>query len=153
MPKIEVSETIERPVKEVWAYLSDPGSIPEWFASTQEVEVLTDGGLKRGARVRSVDRFLGRSMEFVSEVSEYDPPHRLGLEIMEGSFDGHQQFELQPEGDTTRVTMRAEGEAGFGGVFGKLLDPVVTAAFRREAQSDLGRLKDLLEIQAAEEAI
>ncbi len=152
MPKIEVTETVERPVEDVWAFMTDLGAMPEWFASTQAVEVLTDGGLKKGARVRSVDRFLGRSMEFVSEVSEYDPPHRLGLEVMEGSFDGHQQFELQPEGDSTRVTMRAEGEAGFGGVFGKLLDPVVSAAFRREAQSDLGRLKDLLEIQAAEEA-
>lgn len=153
MPKIEVTETVERPVEDVWAFLTDLEAMPEWFASTQEVEVLTDGGLRNGARVRSVDRFLGRSMEFVSEVTQYDPPHRLGLEIMEGPFDGHQQFELQSEGDSTRVTMSAEGEAGFGGVFGKLLDPVITAAFRREAQSDLGRLKDILEIQAAEEAI
>lgn len=152
MPKIEISETIERPVEDVWAYLSDPEAIPEWSASTQEVEVLSDGGLKKGARVRSVDRLLGRSMEFVAEVSEYDPPNRLGLETVEGSFQGHERIDLQPEGDYTLVTMSAEGEAGFGGVFGKLLDPVVTAAFRREAQSDLGRLKDILEIQAAEEA-
>lgn len=153
MPKIEVTETVERPVEDVWAFVTDLGAMPEWFASTQEVELLTDGGLRKGARVRSVDRFLGRSMEFVSEITEYDPPSRLGLEVVEGSFQGHEHIDLQPEGDSTRVTMSAEGEAGFGGVFGKLLDPVVTAAFRREAQSDLGRLKDILEIQAAEEAI
>lgn len=152
MPKIEVSETVDRPIEEVWAYVTDPGAMPEWLASTQQVEVLTDGGIRKGARVRSVDRFLGRSIEGISEVTEYEPPNRLGARSVEGPFDSYQEFDLQPEGDSTRITMRAEAEAGLGGVFGKLLDPVVTAAFRRESQSDLGRLKDILEVQAAEEA-
>lgn len=56
MPKVEVSETIDRPIEEVWAYLSDPTALPEWAASTQEVDLLSDGELTEGARVRAVGR-------------------------------------------------------------------------------------------------
>lgn len=152
MPKIEVTETIDRPVEEVWAYISDPSAMPEWAASTQEVELLSDGELTKDARVRAVGRFLGRSIEFAFEVTQYQPPVRLGWRGVEGPFDNKVEYDLESVGGSTRITMRAEAEAGLGGVFGKLLDPVVTAAFRRESQSDLGRLKDILEVQAAEEA-
>lgn len=152
MPKIEVSETVDRAIEEVWACVTDPGAMPEWMASTQEVEVLTDGGIRTEAQVRSLDGFLGRAIEDVSDVTEYEPPNRLEARSVEGPFDSYQEFDLQPDGDSTRITMRAEGEAGLGGVFGKLLDPVVIAAFRRASQSDLGRLKDILEIQAVAEA-
>lgn len=153
MLKIEVTETVERPIEDVWAYLSDPTALPEWSASTQEVELLSDGELTKGARVRALGRFLGRSIEFVMEVTQYEAPVHLGWRGVEGPFDTEVEYDLQSVGDSTRIAMRAEAEAGLGGVFGKLLDPVVTAAFRRESQSDLGRLKDILEIQAAEEAI
>lgn len=152
MPKIKVSETIDCPVEEVWAYVTNTAAIPEWAASTHKVELLGDGELDKGVRVRTEDRFLGRSIQQVSEVTEYDPPNRLGMRSVEGPFETEVVYELEPKGDSTRISMKAEAEAGLGGVFGKLLDPVVTSAFRRESQSDLGRLKDILELQAAEEA-
>jgi hypothetical protein len=46
------------------------------------------------------------------------------------------------------MSPRSEPAAGFGGVFGKLVDPVITRVFRRETQSDLGKLKDILEARA-----
>lgn len=152
MPKIEVSEVIERPVEEVWTYLTDPDAMPEWVASTRSVEFLTEGGMRKGARIREVSRFLGRSIESVNEVVEHEPPNCYRLQGLEGPFESSVEFDLQPAGDSTRVTVKVEAEQGLGGVFGKLLDPVVTAAFRRESQSDLARLKDILEAQAAEEA-
>ncbi len=150
MPKVRVTESIDRPVDEVWAYVSDLSSMTEWMASVNEVEPGDDGGYRRGSRFRETDRFLGRSLEFVQELTEYEPPSRVSFESVSGPFNARVSIGLEPKDGTTVVTMAAEAEGGLGGIFGKLVDPIVTAAFERESRGDLTRLKDILESHPSE---
>ncbi|MFQ5522033.1 MAG: SRPBCC family protein [Acidimicrobiia bacterium] len=145
MPSMEVSEIVERPVAEVWAYIEDPRNETEWQSAARERELLDDGEIGKGTRYRGVDGFLGRRLTFVWEVTEYDPEDRLVIQATEGPMETQFAFELTPVDGGTKVTYGGEAENGFGGLFGRLLDPVVTGIFQRESQNDLAKLKAILE--------
>lgn len=145
MPRIEVSEVIERPPEEVWDVVADPSRSAEWRASTTAVETLTEGTLREGARLRETSRFLGRSLVFELEITAFDPPHRMRTRTLSGPFQTESTLTLEPDGDGTHIRYEAHADAGLDGSFGALVDPVIAGAFRRESRSDLRRLKDLLE--------
>jgi uncharacterized protein YndB with AHSA1/START domain len=148
MPKVEASVTIDVPIEEVWAYLIDPQATSEWVTSHRSAEILTDGGMREGARLRQVARILGRTIEAETEVVEFEPPSRIGMRPVTGPFRGLSRYDLHPIGNSTHITMRVEAQS-LAGVFGKLLDPVITAALRRESRN-LRRLKVTLEARDEE---
>ena len=148
MPKIEVTETIERPIAEVWAYIEDPRNELDWQSAAREREPLDDSQTGTGTRFRGVDGFLGRKLTFVWEVTEHEPEVCLVVRAVEGPMEAEFGFELTPVDGGTKVTYRGEAESGFGGLFGRLLDPVVTGIFQRESQTDLAKLKAILEARS-----
>ena len=49
---------IRRPRAEVAAFASDPRNAPRWYANIRSVDVLTDGPVGVGSRMRFVATFL-----------------------------------------------------------------------------------------------
>lgn len=145
MPRLEISETIDRPVEEVWAYVSNPQNDVQWQASARDREVITDGPLGTGSRIRGVDQFLGRKAEYVSEITEWEPNRRFSTRTVEGPISSELHVTLEPVESRTRLTGEAIAESGLGGFFGKMAEPLVVKIFHRQLQSELGTLKDLLE--------
>ena len=60
MNGFEVSVVIDRPMDRVWEFLNSPENELLWQSSAVERVLLTDGPLRKGSRIREVDRFLGR---------------------------------------------------------------------------------------------
>ncbi|MBI2237455.1 MAG: SRPBCC family protein [Actinobacteria bacterium] len=147
MLRAEATEVIARPIGEVWAYLGDPRNELEWQSSAVEREPVGGGPQEKGSRVRSVDRLIGRKLEFLWEVTEHEPPTRVAYRIIEGPFQGEMHLTLEPVEEGTKVTMVGEAP-GLSGFFGKLADPIVLKIFQRELVADLGKAKDLLEAEA-----
>lgn len=145
MPRVEISEQIDRPVEEVWAYTSNPHNHVQWQSSARDREVITDGPLGKGSRIRGVDQFLGRKMEYVDEITEWEPNRRFSLRQVEGPVPSEMHATLEPAEGGTRLTVEAVAEKGLGGFFGKMAEPLVVKIFRRQLKSELGTLKDLLE--------
>jgi hypothetical protein len=80
------------------------------------------------------------------EVTDYEPPHRIGLKTTSGqlSFGGTRTFE--PIGEAaTRVTFVGDGHAP--GML-KLAEPLLAVTGERRLRAQLGNLKRLLESQA-----
>ena len=76
---VTVEQHIGRPPEEVAAYAMDPSNDRDWIGALTRVEVLDDGPVGPGTRVRRVARFLGRDMEYVNEIIELDRPRRLAM--------------------------------------------------------------------------
>jgi hypothetical protein len=105
----------------------------------------SQGQLDVGTTFQQRDRFMGRRMDLSLEVTDYEPPHKIGLKTISGqlSFGGTRMFE--PVGEAaTRVTFVGEGHAP--GVL-KLAEPLLAAAGERRLRAQLGNLKRLLEAQ------
>ena len=140
MVRIDLSIDIDRPPSEVFAYLTDAESLPQWQSSA--VEAQWEGEKTRGARVKEVRKFLGRRMESELEVTEYEPDRRFALKVLSGPVPFSVEHTLEPRDSGTRLTFVGEGEPG--GFF-KFAEPIVARTAERQFKSDFETLKDVLE--------
>jgi uncharacterized protein YndB with AHSA1/START domain len=146
MIKLEISVHVNRPVAEVFEYMSNPTKWPEW-ASTTEEATPSETPLKVGTRIRSRVRFLGRKIEGSSEVVEYEPNRRFVLR-MDEPFPIKQTTTFQAENGGTGLF--TAGEAELGGFF-KLSEPILTRILKNQFQAQYETAKELLEARAPAE--
>jgi len=132
---ITASVHVDRDPAAVAAYMTDPGNDPQWIGGLREAELLGDGPVAVGSRVRRVAYFLGRRVEYVNEILALDASH-LDMRSVKAPFPMRitYRFDPAPEGGTT-VRNHVRG----GGL--RLLAPLV----RRNVRRDLERLRDALE--------
>ena len=140
MVRIDFSIDVDRPPSEVFAYLTDAESLPQWQSSA--VEAHWEGEKTRGARVKEVRKFLDRRMESELEVTEYEPDRRFSLKVLSGPVPFSVQHTIEPRDRGTRLTFVGEGEPG--GFF-RLGEPIVARVAERQFKSDYETLKDILE--------
>lgn len=149
MTRFEHSVVIERPLEEVWAYVTEVGNNPVWQGPIIEVRRGAVGPLDLGTEIEEVAHFLGKRFEITLEVIEHDPPKRCAVRTAAGPvrLDGTYSFSTVDGG--TRFS--TEGEVEASGFF-KLAEPVFARMARREWVSSCENLKDVLEADAASSA-
>ena len=145
MARMEASVVINRPVDEVFAYMADVRNWPQWNSGMLEGEQTSAGPVGVGTTFRGVNQFLGRRMEWTSEVTEYEPNRKMGQKITSGPMLIEQSLTFEPVEGGTRFTLVGEGETG--GFF-KLAEPIVNRTMQRQMEGNLANLKDILEAQA-----
>jgi uncharacterized protein YndB with AHSA1/START domain len=131
---------IDRSPEEVFAVLTDVSRLPEWQRSVVTAEM--DGPAGVGAKLRETRKMMGREAKLVSEVTEYDPPHRFSVRAIEGPIPMTVTHTLEPSGGGTRLEV--VGEANPKGVM-RLAAGKMQKSAESEFRGDLERLKALLE--------
>jgi uncharacterized membrane protein len=153
--KVEESIIINRSAEDVFAFLADREHDSVWMASVVESEWLkpdaahTDLPTAVGRRGRMVMKNMGRRMEYIDEVTDYEPGRRIAHRTVEGPIDLHTACLTEPVGDACRTTVVGETDSFIGGPFGKVANPIVARLVRRGFRADLARLKDILEADQA----
>jgi uncharacterized membrane protein len=134
---------VDRPVDAVAAYTCDPRNAPEWYANIRSVEVLDDGPVVPGTRMRFVAAFLGRRLEYTYAVTELVTGERMSMTTSQGPFPMTTEYRFSSVGPgRTLVTLRNHGEpSGFGSVAA----PLVRRSMERANRKDLDALKAVLE--------
>ncbi len=146
MARAEVSTTINRPIEEVFALLSDFSNNPKWASGSVEAPKKTsDGPIGVGTTWHSVGKFLGRRIESDTEVTEFEANRKIAAKSKSGPFPVEFTMTLEPVDGGTRVSQTIEAEPG--GFF-KLAEPLLVTIARRQFQNDLDNLKDLMEAHA-----
>lgn len=140
----EKTITINRPVKEVFAYVSDLQNGPQWQNGLVEVRRTNEGPLGIGTQFTSVRKFMGRKMESGIEFVIYEPNRRIAFKSISGSSPFEQSFLFESTAEGTRLTSLLELQTG--GLMG-LAEPLIASSVRREMDANFGDLKDMLESQ------
>lgn len=147
MGRFACSVTIQRPIEEVFAVLTDPTRSPEWSKHSVRGELLTDGPPRVGSRRRTVVKgFAGiGTMESVFEVTEIDPLRAVALRQVSASWGGSgaTRYTFTPVEEGTRVDWT--WELNPSGAMKLLMGGPVLEMTRRMFQSDLENLKRLME--------
>lgn len=133
---------IERPPQEVFDFVADPANDRKWRDSAVSAEWLSEGPIGVGSKLKSVDKMMGRKIESTSEVTAYDPPHKLGQEKLGGPVPFEFTIVLEPDGSGTKLTMA--GQAEVGGFF-KLAEGLVGKQFEKQLDTDFKGLVRVLE--------
>ena len=133
---------INRPRDDVASYAMDPSNDHVWISGIVEARVLSDPPMSRGTRVERVARFLGKRIEYVLGVVEYDPESLLAMKSVKGPFPMDVSYRFDEAADGTLAQIHVQGEAS--GFF-RLASPMLARAVKRSITKDLKLLKRLLE--------
>jgi carbon monoxide dehydrogenase subunit G len=141
--RIGLTTVVDRPIEDVFAYVTNPGNLAEWQPNVVSVSNETGGPIGVGTRFREVRRGpLGRTVEALVEVAEYEPPRRFDLRILSGPLPVHAANEFQRADAGTRIEFVAHGE--LRGIL-RFAEPILARLLRRQFAADYERLKERLE--------
>jgi len=147
MKPVDVTTAIDiaRPRHVVADYAADPDHAPEWYTNIERISWETEKPLTVGTRLAFVARFLGRTLSYTYEVTDFHPNERLVMATTEGPFPMETTYAWSDLPDQrTHMTLRNRGTpSGFAG----FAAPVMAAAMQRANRKDLAALKSLLERQ------
>lgn len=140
---------IQAPPTAVMEAMTNLDAWPRWMPGLVRVEKLSEGPFDLGSRWRDTRKVFGREASEVFNVTEFEPPGRLGLWVngAEGTTgNGEYRFLylLEPAGeDTTRLTL--EGQASMPGLVARLLGFLFRGMLRKGSERDLKALRSWLE--------
>ena len=120
---------LRAPIERVFAEIDAPEQWPTWWPGVQDVQVLETGPAGRvGTRVRNTWKSaLPYALTFEAEVTRHCPPTLIEL-AASGELVGHGRWELQAQGDNTRV--RYHWEVSTSRAWMNLLAPLARPLFR-----------------------
>lgn len=145
MPRAEAGAVIDRPVEEVFAFVSNPENDEQWDSDISDVAKTSEGPLGVGATYRGVLHFLGQRIEWTSEITAYLPNEKVEFRVSAGPLRLEEGVTFEPVQGGTKITAVYEGDPG--GLF-KLATRVVVRMWQGQMEGNLAKLKEVLEAQA-----
>jgi carbon monoxide dehydrogenase subunit G len=133
--------TTERPIDEVFAYISDFSNAQEWDPGTVRAQRLEAGPVAVGSRVALRASVLGRESDIEYVVSELDPPRLVLLRGENSSVVSLDRITLSSDGRDTVLTYEADLRLKR---LGALLDPILALILRRLGEAALDSLRGVL---------
>ena len=140
----KTSIVIDRPIDEVFAYVSNVENMPRWVSGVRRARLLSKK-VKAGARF-TADYAQGmRNATIDFQIVEFEPPVRFTATAERGpfSFPFRGTFEFRSVGDSTEVVSNVEtGEESLATRLANLLfGPIVRRSFQKRLQDELLALK------------
>jgi len=138
MLEFENTIRIDRPVDEVFAFLSDFENIPKWNYYVLEVRQLSESPIGVGTTYHQVRKTDEQDYRII----EFEPGHTVGVKTLpQSSPDLEMRFTLDEEGNTTRVRDEWKLDTGRPAILERLAGGKVKSA----VAENLAKLKELLE--------
>src|SRR5918995_316793 len=138
MLEFENTVYIDRPIGEVFAYLSDFENIPKWNYYVLDVRQRSESPIGVGTtyhQVRKTDE-----QEF--RIIEFEPNHTVAVKTLpQSSPSFERKFTLYEEEDTTRIRDEWKLDTGTPAILERLVRRRVKSA----VAGNLAKLKELLE--------
>jgi len=136
--------TIDRPVDEVFNYVTDSRNDPEWCPPVLEIEQLTKTGPEIGAKYSMVVKPGPKQAEGSFEITDLD---RNSHAVYKGENDMVRfKYSYRFSENENSTTIRMTSEVDPKGVW-KLFTPIIRSSSRKVAAEEFTNLKELLEQQ------
>jgi uncharacterized membrane protein len=142
---IEREILINAPLEQVFHYVADPVDMMNWLSGLVKNQDVPQGPVEVGQRWTQFVQVMGRKFEYIREVTDYDPPHRVAWRFSALGVDGIGYCDLELAESSTKIVFGLDytyPRLLLGGLLDKVL---MEKLANREAQSSLVRLKELLE--------
>ncbi len=140
--KATATVTIDRPIDEVFSYVTDVAKMPRWVSGVSAAR-LVSREMGRGARY-VVDYIQGwRPSEVEIEVVEFEPPRSFGSKAARGPFAFEGRMELREVDSATEITNIIEaGPDSVSTRFASwLLGPILRRSFTKRLGRELEQLR------------
>jgi uncharacterized protein YndB with AHSA1/START domain len=146
MAPIITDTEIGRPAEEVFSYVTDPSTFPEWQHGVVRGH-MNESPTRVGSKCTTVRTIGGREREVTTEITACDPPRRWADRGVDGPIRAIVAVTVEPLADRSRSRVTIELDFTGHGI-GRILVPlVVRRQAAREMPENIRRLKQQLEAQ------
>ncbi|MFN8433225.1 MAG: SRPBCC family protein [Anaerolineales bacterium] len=142
MINIDLGVLIDRPVKDVFAFISNPNNMTKWNSAVISLEPLTPGTVGVGAKFKTTSEAMGRRIEGEMQITAYEPDTKCGFQVTAGPMQVNLTMTFKTVGTGTKVSLNAQGNPG--GLF-KLAEGVMAGQVKSMMEGNLARLKSVME--------
>ena len=145
MPTINISKHFEASPQIAFETISDFPNAADFVEGIKEIQMLTDGPVAVGTRIKETRIIMGREGTEEMEVTVLDAPEKFVVEAYNHGTAYITTYDVEPDGDGAKVTMT------FTGTPQTLMAKILAALFSKMISS----VADMMEkdmIAAAEEA-
>jgi uncharacterized protein YndB with AHSA1/START domain len=137
----EVTIHLNKPVEQVFAFLTNTSNLSTWQSNLIKSEQLTEGPLRAGSRFREVRRINNKEEEIEAEITTLEPNKRLETKTVTKP-QAMVSYVLDPEPGGTRLRYKfvliTSGPM-------RLMEPIMASAIKKGSEQDFETLKRLLE--------
>lgn len=141
MIQVEKSVVINKPVAEVFQYVSNGATAPKWQGG---VEAIIPEGPPNvvGSKYTEVRKFMGQEMKSTLEITAFEQNARWAAKVLKGPVPYQVTVTFEPSAGGTKMTTRVEGEPT--GFF-KVAEGMFRGQLEKSLEEDGQRLKGILE--------
>ncbi len=141
MIQVENSVVINKPVAEVYAFVTNGENSAKWQGGVESV-VSEGPSNKVGSQFTETRKFLGQEMKTIMEITEVVENEKWSAKVVKGPVPYQVTVKFEAEGGGTKMTIRIEGEPT--GFF-KMAEGMVSSQLEKSLAEDSQRVKALLE--------
>ena len=142
MINLDFSALIDRPQKDVFAFVADPSNMSKWNSAVVSLEQIAPGKVGVGTKFKSIGEMMGRRIEGEMQITAYEPDTKCGFQVTAGPMQVNITLSFKTVGTGTKINLNAQGNPG--GLF-KLAEGVLTGQVKSMMEGNLARLKTVLE--------
>ena len=143
MTTVTVKEQINAPPEAVFAVVTNHAALPDIVSGIKSIQVLTDGPVGIGTKIRETRVMFGREASEEMEFTQFDPPHSFLLEAYNhgAHYRTAHQFDPVGQGTLVTVTFAASGTNFFAKIMSAVMGPLMKKTLARLLQQDLADIK------------
>ena len=141
MIKVEKSVTINKPVAEVFAFVTSNANSTKWQDGVEAVHEQGPANVV-GSRYTEVRKFMGQEMKTTLEVTAFEANAKWAAKVTKGPVPYELTVTFEASGGGTKMTTHVDGEPS--GFF-KLAEGMVAGQLEKGLEEDGQRLKKILE--------
>lgn len=142
MINLDFSTLIDRPVKDIFTFVSDPNNMSKWNSAVISIQQVTPGVVAVGTKFKTVGEAMGRRLEGELQVQTYEPETKCGFQLNAGPMQMNLMMSLKAVGTGTKISLNVQGNPA--GVF-KLAEGVMTGQVKKLMEGNFAKLKSVLE--------
>jgi hypothetical protein len=145
MINLDLSTIIDRSLKDVFVFVSDPNNMPKWNSAVISIQQVMPGAIGVGAKFKTVGEALGRRLEGELQVQVYEPESKCGFQLNAGPMQMNMTMSFEMAGSSTKLSLNVQGNPA--GVF-KLAEGVMAGQVKSLMEGNFSKLKSVLESRA-----
>jgi carbon monoxide dehydrogenase subunit G len=142
MINLDFSALIDRPVSDVFKFVSDPNNMSKWNSAVVSIQQATPGEVGVGTKFKTVGEAIGRRLEGELQVQAYEPDTKCGFQLNAGPMQMNLTMLFKTVGTGTKLSLNVQGNPA--GVF-KLAEGVLTGQVKSLMEGNFSKLKTVLE--------
>jgi carbon monoxide dehydrogenase subunit G len=142
MINLDLSALVDKPVKDVFAFVANPKNMSKWNSAVVSLEQISPGAVGVGTKFKSVGEMMGRRIEGEMQVTAFEPDSKCGFQVKSGPMQVDLTMNFKTVGTGTKISLNAQGNPA--GIF-KIAEGMMAGQVKTMMEANLARLKSVLE--------